>query len=150
MSPEQHTRAEPQALRAGRGLAAGIVVIAMLVAALSLWTVIPLAWVYIGSKLSDTQFPSGGPYMVVLVGIVVSILLIAWLLGRLNRVYVRITGTNAVAPIRPAWLKSMRDTPTRPSGPTVLEAVIVGSVLLAGLAMGAWFFLLAGSPLPNQ
>jgi hypothetical protein len=150
MSPEQQTRAEPPTLRAGRGLAAGIVVIAMLVAALSLWTVIPLAWVYIGSRLSDTQFPSGGPYMVVLVGIVVSILLIAWLLGRLNRVYVRITGTNAVAPIRPAWLKSMRDAPTRPSGPTVLEAVIVGSVILAGLAMGAWFFILAGSPLPSQ
>ena len=150
MSPEQHTHAEPPALRAGRGLAAGIVVIAMLVAALSLWTVIPLAWVYIGSRLSDTQFPSGGPYMVVLVGIVVSILLIAWLLGRLNRVYVRITGTNAMAPIRPAWLKSMRDAPTRPQGPTVLEAVIVGSVVLAALAMGAWFFILAGSPLPNQ
>jgi hypothetical protein len=150
MSPEQETRAEPTTLRAGRGLAAGIVVIAMLVAALSLWTVIPFAWVYIGSKLSDTQFPSGGPYMVVLVGIVTSILLIAWLLGRLNRLYVRITGTNAVAPVRPAWLKSMRDTPTRPRGPTVLEAVIVGSVVLAALAMGAWFFLLAGSPLPNQ
>jgi hypothetical protein len=150
MSPEQQTRAEPHALRAGRGLAAGIVVIAMLVAALSLWTIVPLAWVYIGSKLSDTQFPSGGPYMVVLIGIVTSILLIAWLLGRLNRVYIRITGTNTVAPIRPAWLKSMRDTPTTPRGPTVLETVIVGSVLLAGLAMGAWFFILAGSPLPNQ
>jgi hypothetical protein len=148
--PEQQTHAHPHALRAGRGLAAGIVVIAMLVAALSLWTVIPLAWVYIGSKLSDTQFPSGGPYMVVLVGIVVSILLIAWLLGRLNRVYVRITGTNAASPIRPAWLKSMRDAPTRPTGPTVLEVVIVGSVVLAALAMGAWFFILAGSPLPNQ
>jgi hypothetical protein len=144
MSPESHTH------RAGRGLAAALVVLAMLVAALSLWTVIPLTWVYIGSRLSDTQFPSGGPYMVVLVGIVTSILIIAWLIGRLNRVYIRITGTNTVAPIRPAWLKSMRDTPHVTSAPTVLETVIVGSVVLAGLAMAVWFFLLAGSPLPNQ
>ena len=72
--------------------------LAMLVAALSLWTAIPLTWIYIGSMLSDTQFPSGGPYMLVFVGIVISILIIAWLLGRLNGLYVRITGTNTVSP----------------------------------------------------
>jgi hypothetical protein len=154
MSPEREThgetRDETHVHRAGRGLAAALVVVAMLVAAISLWTVIPLTWVYIGSRLSDTQFPSGGPYMLVLVGIVTSILIIAWLLGRLNRVYIRLTGTNTVEPIRPTWLKSMRDTPTSPRTPTVLETVIVGSVVMAGIAMGLWFFLLAGSPLPNQ
>src|SRR4051812_10527008 len=135
---------------AGRGFAALIVVVAMLVAALSLWTAIPLTWIYIGSRLSSTQFPSGGPYMIVFVGIVISILVIAWLLGRLNGLYVRITGTNTVAPIRPTWLKSMRDTPTTPKTPTVLETVIVGSVVLAGIAAMLWFFLLAGSPIPKQ
>ena len=149
MSPDQQTQREPQRRRAGRGLAASIVVVAMLVAALSLWTVIPLTWIYIGSRLSDTQFPSGGPYMLVFVGIITSILIIAWLLGRLNRVYVRLTGTNTVEPIRPAWLKSMRDAPDTAKTPTVLETVVVGSVLMAGVAMGLWFFLLAGSPLPR-
>ena len=33
---------------------------------------------------------------------------------------------------------------------TVVEAVLMGSVLLAGLALTIWFFLLAGSPLPNH
>jgi hypothetical protein len=130
--------------------AAGIVVIAMIVAALSLWTVIPLAWVYIGSRVSDTQAPSGGPYMVVLVGIVISILLISWLISRLNRLYVRITGSYDVGAIRPRWLRSMRDTPEAHDSPTVLETVIVTSVVLAAIAAALWFFLLAGSPLPNQ
>jgi hypothetical protein len=130
--------------------AATIVVVAMIVAALSLWTVIPLTWVWIGSRVSHTQAPSGGPYMVVLVGIVISIVLIAWLISRLNRLYVRITGTHDVGAIRPRWLRSMRDTPSRPENPTVLETVIVSSVLLAMVAAGLWFFLLAGSPLPNQ
>jgi hypothetical protein len=133
-----------------RGIAAGFVFVAMLLAAFSLWTAIPLSWVYIASKLSETQFPSGGPYAIVAVGIVASILAVAWLIGRLNNLYIRITGTNRLAPIRPSWLKSMRDTAPVPSSVTVVEAVLMASVMLAALALTLWFFLWAGSPLPEQ
>jgi len=143
-----HTPNAPR--RAGRHVAATFLVLLMIVAALSMWTVIPLGWVWIGSKLSKTQDPAGGPYMVVLVGIVVSILVVSWLLGRLNRAYVHLTGTNTVEPIRANWLKSMRDTAGVPNYPTVLETVIVTSVILAILAITVWFFIAAGSPLPNQ
>ena len=136
--------------RAGQAVAAGLVFVAMLLAAFSLWTAIPLSWVYIGSKLSETQFPSGGPYAVVAVGIVASILIVAWLIGRLNDLYIRITGTNRLAPIRPTWLKSMRDTAPAHGSVTVVEAVLMGSVMLAALALTLWFFLWAGSPIPNQ
>jgi hypothetical protein len=135
---------------AGRGLAAGVVFVAMLVAAFALWTVIPLAWVYIASKVSHTQFPSGGPYAVVVVGILVSVLVDAWLIGRLNSLYVRITGTNRLHPIRPTWLRSMRDSAPAYNSVTVVEAVMMASVLLAALALTVWFFVLAGSPIPNQ
>jgi len=131
-------------------MAAAVVFVAMLLAALSIWTAIPLSWIYIGSKVSHTQFPSGGPYFVVAVGTVASIVLIAWLIGRLNRLYIQITGTNRLAPMRPAWLKSMRDTPVRAGTTTVVEAVLMGSVILAALALTLWFFFLAGSPIPNQ
>lgn len=144
------TTTESHIHSAGRGLAAGLVFVAMLLAALSLWTAIPLSWVYIGSMVSDTQFPSGGPYMVVAVGIVTSIVLVAWLIGRLNQLYVRITGTNRLAPMRPSWLKSMRDTSPVGSSVTVVEAVMMGSVVIAAGCLTIWFFLLAGSPLPNQ
>jgi hypothetical protein len=133
-----------------RALAAGLVFVAMLLAAFALWTAIPLSWVYIASKVSETQFPSGGPYAVVAIGILVSIIFVAWLIGRLNDLYIRITGTNRLAPMRPAWLKSMRDTGGVQSSITVVEAVLMGSVMLAALALTAWFFLLAGSPIPNQ
>ena len=136
--------------RAGQGVAAGFVFLAMLLAAFSLWTAIPLSWVYIGSKLSETQFPSGGPYAVVAVGIMASILVVAWLIGRLNNLYVRLTGTNRLEPIRPTWLKSMRDSGPVRDSVTVVEAVLMSSVMLAGLALTLWFFLWAGSPLPNQ
>ena len=136
--------------RIGRGLAAALVFTAMLFAALALWTAIPLSWVYIASKVSDTQFPSSGPYAVVILGILVSVVFVAWLIGRLNSLYIRITGTNRLQPIRPTWLRSMREATPIQSSVTVVEAVLMGSVMLAAVALTLWFFFLSGSPIPNQ
>src|SRR5215469_6205918 len=111
-----------------QSIAAAFVFLAMLLAAFSLWTAIPLSWIYIASKLSQTQFPAGGPYAVVVVGILATVLVVAWLIGRLNNLYVRLTGTNRLAPIRPNWLKSMRDTSPVSGSVTVVEAVLMGSV----------------------
>jgi hypothetical protein len=141
---------DSHSVRPSRGLAAGIVFFTMLLAALSIWTAIPLTWIYIGSKVSHTQFPRSGPYLVVAAGIVISVTLIAWLIGRLNRLYIQITGTDRLAPMRSAWLKSMRDTSPQAGSTTVVEAVLMGSVLLAAAVLTVWFFFLAGSPIPNQ
>lgn len=121
----------------------------MLLIALSLWTVIPLAWLWIGSQLAATQFPTLGPYAVVLAGVVASILAGAWVLGLLNELYLRLTGTHNVVPIRLGWLRSLRDSSGAQHPPSLLETVIVGSVVIAILAMLVWFFTLAGSPLPG-
>src|SRR6201999_3513265 len=112
----------------GRNLAATAVFLAMLLAAFSLWTLIPLGWVYIASKLSHSQFPSNGPYMVVIIGIILTVMLDAWLIGRLNDLYVRVTGSNRLVQSRPNWLKSMRDTGPKHDTVTVVEAVMMSSV----------------------
>ncbi len=44
----------------------------------------------------------------------------------------------------------MRDATPMRNSVTVVEAVLMGSVMLAAAALTVWFFLLAGSPLPNQ
>jgi hypothetical protein len=134
----------------GRNAAATAVFFAMLLAAFSLWTLIPLGWVYIASKLAKSQFPSIGPYMIVIVGIIVTVLIDAWIIGRLNDLYVRVTGSNRLVQSRPGWLKSMRDAAPVQSAVTVVEAVMMSSVMLAALALMVWFLLLAGSPLPNN
>jgi len=132
-----------------RGLAASAIFVAMLFTALALWTAIPLGWIWIGSKVSDTQFPAEGPYAVVAVGIIVTIVLDALLIGYLNALYQRITGTDRLTPMRPSWMKSMRESSAPPGDTTVVEAVLMGSVLLAGAVFIGWFFLLAGSPIPT-
>jgi hypothetical protein len=132
-----------------RRVAATLLAFVMLLLALSLWSVVPLAWLWIGSQLAATQFPSMGPYAVVLFGVIVSILFVAWVLGHLNDLYLRLTGSHTVEPIRMGWLKSLRDSSGMPQPPTVLEAVIVGSVAIAAVTFVVWFFTLAGSPLSN-
>jgi hypothetical protein len=148
MRPE--TIPHPHGTSLARGLAASAVFVAMLLAALALWTAIPLGWIYIGSKASTTQFPAEGPYAVVAIGIIASIVFDAWLIGRLNALYVRVTGTNRLTPMRPSWLKSMRESSTPAGATTVVEAVLMGSVLLACMVFVGWFFLLSGSPIPNR
>lgn len=133
-----------------RGFAASAIFVAMLFAALALWTAIPVGWIWIGSKVATTQFPEEGPYAVVAIGIIVTIVADAWLIGRLNALYVRVTGTDRLGPMRPSWLKSMRDTGAAAGTTTVVEAVMVASAMLAGLVLVLWFFFLAGSPLPDQ
>jgi hypothetical protein len=144
------TATHPSGIGPVRGLAASFVFVVMLFAALAFWTAIPVGWIWIGSQVATTQFPAEGPYAVVAVGIILTIVFDAWLIGRLNVLYMNITGTNRLAPMRPTWLKSMRDTGSGAGTTTVVEAVMMGSVLLAGLVFVGWFFLLAGSPLPNQ
>jgi hypothetical protein len=138
-------------LRPVFGAAAGVVIAIMVLGAFSMWTVIPFGWIWIGSKVSQTQEPSGGPYLIVFAGIVVSICTMAWILSRLNRVYVRLTGsTRLPRHYLPAWRKSLSDERDSPHGMSVLEAVILASVLLALAAMAIWFFVAAGSPLPSE
>ena len=134
----------------GRNVAAAAVFFAMLLAAFSLWTLIPLGWVYIASKLARSQFPSMGPYMIVVVGIIVTVLIDAWVIGRLNDLYIRVTGSNRIVQTRPSWLKSLRDAAPVRGSVTAVEAVMMSSVMLAAIALTIWFFLLAGSPIPNQ
>jgi hypothetical protein len=130
-----------------RRVAAAGVAVLMLLLALSLWTVVPLAWLWIGSQLAGTQFPSLGPYAIVLFGVIFSILVFAWLIGLLNDLYLRLTGTHTVEPIRLGWMKSLRDSSGLQQTPTLLEVVVVGSVVIAAVALVIWFFTLAGSPI---
>lgn len=132
-----------------RGLAASSIFVVMLFAALALWTAIPVGWIYIASQIASTQFPAAGPYAVVAIGILLTIVFDAWLIGRLNILYMRVTGTNRLASIRPNWLKSMSDSGGPEGTTTVVEGVLIGSVMLAGLVFVFWFFFLAGSPLPT-
>jgi hypothetical protein len=122
----------------------------MLVAAFSLWTVIPFGWIWLGSKVSESQDPSMGPYALVFFGIVVSIICVVLLLAWLNRIYADLVGSTDIDAHRLRLIRSLSDERQPMRNWSVMEAVILASVLAAGLAMLVWFFVAAGSPLPSQ
>jgi hypothetical protein len=72
------------------------------------------------------------------------------LLGALDRAHGRITGRLDDSPRRAAWLQSMRDErgPRRKQR-SVLDTVMIVSVLAALVAGAIWFLAFAGSPLPS-
>jgi hypothetical protein len=134
-----------------RRLEAGIIIVVMLVGAFSLWTVVPLGWLWIGSQIVGTQEPQLWAYAVVLMGIVISVIVIAKILAALNRRVLELRGGDEFRPtkIPVPWLESMRDE-RHAQRATVLDSVLVISAVLAGVAMLIWFLFFAGSPVPEQ
>src|SRR5690242_5635482 len=82
---------------------------AMAVGSVVLWLGIPVGWLWIGSMWqSNSQATGFGPYMLVIAGIVVSAVLLAKLLAKLNRVYGSVIGADPVVRVRMPWHRSMR------------------------------------------
>ena len=129
--------------------AAAFLIVAMSVAALFLWVGIPIGWLWIGSQLVSSSQPSMGPYAVVAIGIVASVVIDAMILSRLNQTYQRVTGTDGQVRLQLPWMKSMRGERESGRSTSVLDIILVGSVTLAGLTMFLWWVFLAGSPLPS-
>lgn len=133
----------------GSKLGAGALIILMIFCAFMLWIGIPVGWLWIGSMVVDTTQPSMGPYMLVAVGILASVIVDAIVISRLNQAYQRVTHSEGKVRIPLPWLRSMRGERTsgRPTG--VLDVIMVGTVVIAATAAGIWFFLFAGSSLPG-
>jgi hypothetical protein len=129
--------------------AAGLLILLMGIGSVILWIGIPVGWLYLASQLVSSSQPTLGPYLLVIFGIPVTMVVFGKLLFRLDRVFERLTGRRSETQFRAPWLKSMRGERSVGRRMTVLEGVMIVSVSLALLAFGAWFFLSAGSPLPT-
>jgi hypothetical protein len=129
--------------------AAVLLIAVMVVGSLLMWLGAPLFWLWLGSQLQSGSTPSFGPYLVILVGVVASMIVLGKLLSSLDRVYGRVTNTNATVRVRLPWHRSMRGERGSGRQTRVVDIVMVVSVSGALLLFGAWFFLLAGSSLPK-
>lgn len=118
-------------LRAGGSGA--LLVSIMLVGSLVLWIGVPLGWLYIGSQVQSATGSLGTALAATMAGVVVSIAVLVWLLGWLNRKHVE--------------LREARGHESH--GQTPLEGVMTISAGAAIVGFGLWFFLFSGSsPLP--
>jgi Na+-transporting methylmalonyl-CoA/oxaloacetate decarboxylase gamma subunit len=137
--------------RSANRIAQFFLVIFMGIGSISLWLVVPVFWVWLASQMQKSSQPSLGPYLLVLVGIGISVFILAKLLAAADRAYGRFSGTGVDARRRMPWHKSMRgerDEHTH-TPPTVLTRTMVISVSLALTVFGIWFFLFAGNSGPT-
>jgi multisubunit Na+/H+ antiporter MnhB subunit len=114
-----------------------------------MWIGVPVGLIYLASRLADSSKPSMGPYVLILVGLVVGMMAVGKLLGALDRYHGRITGLDDGKPEQAAWMKSMRGDRERKRRRSVLDSVMIISVGVALLLFGIWFFAFAGSSLPG-
>jgi hypothetical protein len=134
-----------------RRIESAILVALMLFGAFSLWTLIPLGWLWIGSQIVGTQEPVLWAYAFVLAGITLSVIIVAKLLSIMNHRFLAIQPQEVEEPrakIPLPWLESMRDERHQQRA-TVLDLVLVASAVMAGIALFIWFVILAESPLPG-
>jgi hypothetical protein len=118
-------------LRTGTG--AAVVVLIMFIGSLGLWIGTPLGMLWLGSKIQGATSSLGAAVGGMSVGVVLTIVLLAWVLGRLSNAYRAISCARG------------RQDP----GHFVLEGVLVVSAGVAVVAFVIWFLLFAGAtPVP--
>jgi hypothetical protein len=146
---EQRARGRSKVEAGSRGLAAVLLILLMGIGSIAMWLVVPIGLVYLASQLQDSSQPSLGPYLVVIFGLPIGMVIIGKLLGSLDRYYHRVTGTERDVRVQLPWMKSMRGErdSTRPF--RMLNVVMVISVSLAAICFGIWFFFFAGSSIPR-
>jgi hypothetical protein len=147
-----HARPHEDRPRVGphRHAAGSVLVLLMAVGSIVMWLVVPVGWLWVGSHMTSSTQPSIGPYLLVLLGTIVSMVLIGKGLGALNRLHMRVTGRLRDRRQQATWMKSMRGErrgATTDRG--VLDGVMLISVSIALVLFGIWFFGFAGSSLPS-
>ena len=114
-----------------------------------MWLGVPVGLIYLASQIADSPTPSMGPYLLVLIGLPLGMVVIGKALGALDRYHGRITGLDDGKPQQAAWMKSMRGERDRRRRRSVLDTVMMLSVGVALVLSAVWFFGFAGSSLPG-
>jgi hypothetical protein len=129
---------------------AGVFLIALMaIGSVLMWIGFPFGWIWFASHLQRGTDPSLGPYVMVLFGLPLTMVVLGKILAALDRRYGRIMGQTPESRRRLPWMKSMRGERGSSHQRTVLDIVMIISVSIAGTAFGIWFFVFAGSSLPH-
>lgn len=106
----------------------------MVLGSVALWIASPLFWMWLTAKLQQGTQASMGPYAVMLIGFIATSIAIGKGLGALNR------ALGTTVEIHLPWnVQVAREV-------SALDVVMVGSVVIAALALAIWFFVVEPAP----
>jgi hypothetical protein len=106
---------------------------------------VPLLWVFIASKLSDTflRLPLL-PLFVMVVGLFVTYTFLAALVSRFDK------ERQAMGPARMSWNRSLGAERKPQTKTTQWERIFITTTVIMAFLFEVWFFLFAGSSLPGS
>lgn len=113
---------------------------------LAMWIANPVLWLWITSQLESGVQPTMGPYVLMLVGIILTCVALGKGVSVLNRYYARITGSTPTVRIVVPWRRSLRGGRSQKRETdgrlpvSVLDVIMVISVILAVLSFSVWYF----------
>jgi len=127
----------------------GLILAAMAVTAINIWTGSPLLALWVGSRLQGTSgLKMSAVFAVVAVMAATSFALVK-LLAALGERHDRLMGIPPGPRRQQPWLRSLSGERTRDQRRrariSALDAVLVGTVLAAAIAFEVWFFFYSGS-----
>jgi hypothetical protein len=152
MTGQRELRASASTSLTPTTLAAACTLVALMaLGSVLMWIGVPLGLMWLASHLQQGTDPSMGPYVVVILGLPIAMVVIGRALAALDRLFSRVTGYDPNdRPVPVPWLKSMRAERGSSHKRTVLDLVMIVSVVLAGIAFLAWFFLFAHPGAPHS
>lgn len=135
-----------QAKRLARRGEAACLVVVMAMGSIGMWTAVPAGGLWLASEFTESATqPTTASALMTMLGIPMVMALTGVGLARLEHRYLYVTG-QARRPRVPAYRRSISDSSSSPDA-TVLEVLMVVSVLVAAVAFAVWFSLFAGSSL---
>ena len=122
-------------------------VVLMIAGSVTLWIGSPIFWLWLTGRLQATQ-PAMWPYVLMLTGILVTSIAVGKGLAALNRLYARTSRTGATVRIHLPWHRMRGGEHEQRAHPvTVLDVVMVVSVVVAVIALAAYYIIVQPSPI---
>ena len=128
-----------------------VLIAAMATGSIAAWIVNPIVWLWITSRLQSTQVRMG-PYALMLIGMTLTAVVVGKVLVRLNRKYGEVTGTTPTVHVILPWRRSLRGGRSQARETdgrlpvSVLDVVMITSVVIAAIALALWFIIVQPSP----
>lgn len=119
----------------------------MVLGSVTIWIGSPIFWLWLTGRLQTTQ-PAMWPYLLMLVGILVTSIAVGKGLAALNRLYARVSNSDATVRLHLPWHRMRggeHEVQLRPV--SVLDVVMVLSVIVAVVALLAFYFIEQPSPI---
>ena len=133
----------------GARLQRALVLAAMAVVAVNIWTGSPLLALWVGSRVVGDGSLTMGAVAVVVGTMAATCFLLVRLLGILGERHDRLLGLPPPPRRQQPWLRSLSgeraSEQRRRARVSALDVVLVGTVLLAAIAFEVWFFFFSGS-----